>query len=148
MPEEKNYEKGEEETMKRGEKTKGNDVLSSLVFAFILIWAGLVFLAAKMGWFAVFGFNVDTNWAFSSFNDWHQLGVWNLVALGAGGIILVEFFIRLLVPKFRRHIGGTLIGSAVFIGIGLGGWLNGDYLWPIFLIAVGVNALVAGIKNR
>ncbi len=148
MPEEKNYEKGEEEIMKRGEKIKRNDVLSSLVFAFILIWTGLVFLAAKMGWFAVFGFNVDTNWAFSSFNDWHKLGVWNLVALGAGGIILVEFFVRLLVPKFRRHIAGTLIGSAVFIGVGLGGWLNWDYLWPIFLIAVGVNALIAGLKNR
>ena len=38
--------------------------------------------------------------------------------------------------------------DAVFIGVGLGGWLNWDYLWPIFLIAVGVNALIAGIKNR
>ena len=148
MPEENNLEIDENEIMKRGKKTKDDDVLSAVAWAFILIWAGIVFLAANLGWFSALGFNVDTNWAFHSFSDWHNFGVWNLVALGAGGIVLVEFFIRLLVPKFRQHIAGSLIGSAVLIGIGLGGWLNWDYLWPIFLIAVGINALVAGIKSR
>ncbi len=149
MSKDKNFEeKDEKEIMKHDEKVEENDVLSSVVWAFILMWAGFVFLAANMGWFAMYGFDVDVSWTLRSFKDWYSFGVWNLVALGAGGIILVESFVRLLVPKFRRHIGGSLIGAAVFIGIGLGGWLNWNYLWPLILIAVGINVLVTGIKRR
>jgi len=146
--EKKIEEKDEKEMMKHDEKVEENDALSSVEWGFILMWAGFVFLAANMGWFAMVGFDVDTAWAFHSFNDWHNFGVWNLVALGAGGIILIESFIRLLVPKFRRHIGGSLIGAAVFIGIGLGGWLSWDYLWPLILIAVGINVLITGFHRR
>ncbi|MCD6577541.1 MAG: hypothetical protein J7K66_05965 [Anaerolineaceae bacterium] len=149
MPEEKKYEeKDEKEMMKHDEKVEERDVLSSIAWGFILMWTGFVFLAANMGWFAAYGFNVDTNWSFHLFSDWHSFGVWNLVALGAGGIVLVESFIRLLVPRFRRNIGGSLIGAAVFIGIGLGGWFNWNYLWPLILIAVGINVLIKGINLR
>ena len=149
MSEEKNYEeKDEKEMMKHDEKVEENDALSSIVWAFILMWAGFVFLAANMGWFAMYGFDVDTNWVFHAFNDWQSFGVWNLIALGAGGIILVESFVRLLVPKYRRHVGGSLIGAAVFIGIGLGGWNNWNYLWPLILIAVGINVLITGFKRK
>lgn len=149
MSEDKNFEeKDEKEIMKHDEKVEENDALSSVVWAFILMWAGFVFLAANMGWFAMYGFDVDVSWTLRSFKDSYSFGVWNLVALGAGGIILVESFVRLLVPKFRRHIGGSLIGAAIFIGIGLGGWFNWNYLWPLILIAVGINVLVTGIKRR
>ncbi|MDO9546928.1 MAG: hypothetical protein Q7J07_09310 [Pelolinea sp.] len=149
MAENKDFEeKDEKEMLKHDEKVEQNDVLSSISWAFILMWAGFVFLAANMGWFAAYGFEVNTNWSFYTFSDWQNFGVWNLIALGAGGIVLIESFVRLLIPKFRRRIGGSLIFAAVLIGVGLGGWLSWNYLWPLVLIAVGINVLVSGLSRR
>lgn len=141
-------EKDEKEMNKHDEKIEHNDMLSSISWAFILMWAGVVFLAANMGWFAAYGLDVNTNWAFYTFSDWQSFGVWNLIALGAGGIVLIESLIRFLIPRFRRRIGGSLIGAAVLIGVGLGGWLSWNYLWPLVLIAVGINVLVSGLSRR
>lgn len=140
-------EKDEKEMLKHDEKAEDNDLLSSISWALILIWAGLVFLAGNMGWFDQFGLDVDQNWSFNAFKDWSTFGVWNLIALGAGGIVLLEAIARLLIPGFRRRIGGSLIGAAVLIGIGLGGYFNWSYLWPLILIAVGVNVLLSGLKR-
>lgn len=149
MSEDKQYEeKDEKELMKHDEKVEENDVLSSVVWAFILIWAGFVFLASNFGWFARIGWDVDTSWIIRSFKDIRHLGVWNLIALGAGVIVLCEAFVRMLVPDFRRHIGGTLIGAAILIGIGLGGWFSWSYLWPLILIAVGINVLITGLARK
>jgi hypothetical protein len=122
-------------------------MLSSITWAFILIWAGLVFLATNLGWFDQMGITIDQSWIFKSFEDWDNFGVWNLIALGAGAIILLEAVARLLLPSFRRHVGGTLIVAAVFIGLGLGGWFSWSYLWPLILIAVGVNVLLSGLSR-
>ncbi len=64
--------------------------------------------------------------------------------MGIGGIL------GKLVPggDLLAEIGGSLIGAAVFIGIGLGGWYNWNYLWPLILIAVGINVLVTGFKRK
>lgn len=150
MSEERQYEEKEEkEMMKHDEKVEERDMLSSIVWAFILIWAGFVFLASNLGWFEQIGLTVDSSWMFRSLDDWDNFGLWNLVALGAGAIILFEAVVRFLVPNFRRHIGGTLIVAAVFIGIGLGGWFSWSYLWPLVLIAVGINILLSGRwRNR
>ena len=150
MSEERQYEEKEEkEMMKHDEKVEERDMLSSIVWAFILIWAGFVFLSSNLGWFEQIGLTVDSSWMFRSLDDWDNFGVWNLVALGAGAIILFEAVVRFLVPNFRRHIGGTLIVAAVFIGIGLGGWFSWSYLWPLVLIAVGINILLSGRwRNR
>lgn len=150
MSEERQYEEKEEkEMMKHDEKVEERDILSSIVWAFILIWAGFVFLASNLGWFEQIGLTVDSSWMFRSLDDWDNFGLWNLVALGAGAIILFEAVVRFLVPNFRRHIGGTLIVAAVFIGIGLGGWFSWSYLWPLVLIAVGINILLSGRwRNR
>ena len=43
-------EKDEKELLKHDEKVEERDTLSSVVWAFILIWAGLVFLAVNSGW--------------------------------------------------------------------------------------------------
>jgi len=141
-------EKDEKEVMKHDEKVEERDMLQSVVWAFILIWAGLVFLASNLGWFDQFGLEVNTDWVFRSLEDWKTFGVWNLIALGAGVIVLVEAVIRLLVPNFRRHIGGTLIVAAVLIGIGLGGWASWNYLWPLILIAIGINVLLSGLCRK
>lgn len=147
--EEKNYEeKDEKELYKHDEKTEERDLLSSVVWAFILIWAGLVFLASNLGWFARLGWVVNTNWAFRSLSDLRHFGVWNLIALGAGVIVLLEAVTRMLIPDFRRHVGGTLIGGMILLGLGLGGWYSWSYLWPLILIGVGINVLLTGLGRR
>lgn len=146
---EKHYdEKDEKEMMKHDEKVEERDLLSSVSWAFILIWAGLVFLASNLGWFELIGITIDESWMFRSITDWQRLGVWNIIALGAGIIVLLETIVRLVIPEFRRHVGGSLIGAAVLIGIGLGGWLSWNYLWPLILIAVGINLLLTGARRR
>ncbi len=48
---EKHYEeKDEKELYKHDEKVEQRDTLSSITWAAMLIWAGLVFLAANTGW--------------------------------------------------------------------------------------------------
>lgn len=149
MSDEKQYEeKDEKELMKHDEKVEENDRLGSITWAFILMWTGLVFLANNLGWFSQLGINVASSWYFHSFKDWTHFGVWNLVALGAGVILVVETIARLLMPIYRRRVGGSLIMAAVFIGVGLGGWFSWNYMWPIILIAVGVNILLKGIFRR
>lgn len=149
MTEERRYdEKNEKEMMKHEEKSEGGDMLSSIVWALILIWAGFVFLADNLGWFEQVGMAVDSTWMFGSLEDFASFGVWNLIFLGAGVIILLEIVVRLLVPEFRRHVGGSIIMAAVFIGIGLGGFFSWNYIWPLVLIAVGVNILISGIRRK
>jgi len=148
MSEYKDFEeKDEKEVLKHDEKVEQNDMLSSISWAFILMWAGLVFLASNMGWLSAYGLDFN-GWAFPFFNDWQEFGVWNLIALGAGGIVLLESIVRLLIPKFRRRLGSSLIGAAVLIGVGLGGWLSWNYIWPLILIAVGINVLVSGLNRK
>ena len=149
MSEEKQFdEKDEKELKKHDEKTEENDLLSSLAWAFILIWAGLVFLASNLGWFERLGLMVDSRWVFRSFEDWDTFGVWNLVAMGAGVIFLIEALARLLLPAFRRHVIGTFIVSLVFLSLGFGGWVNCNYIWPFILIAAGVSVLVSGLGRK
>lgn len=148
MADEKQFdEKDEKEIEKHDEKVEERDMLSSITWALILIWAGLVFLATNLGWFDQLGIAIDQSWVFRSLEDWNTFGVWNLIALGAGAIILLEAVARLLIPNFRRHVGGTIIVAAVFIGLGLGGWFSWSYLWPLILIAVGVNVLLTGLRR-
>jgi len=47
-------------------------------------------------------------------------GVWNLSMFGAGVILLLEIVLRLILPKFHQHVGGTLVVGVVFIGVRLG----------------------------
>ena len=149
MSDELNFEeKDEKEVIKHDEKVEGSDRLSSITWAFILIWAGLVFLANNMNWFPRIGLEVDPSWYFHSFEDWQHFGVWNLIALGAGVFLVLETLVRILIPQFRRNVGGSLIVAAVFIGVGLGGWFSWNYLWPVILIAVGLNILLKGFFRR
>ena len=149
MPEEKKLnETFSEKLQKNKEVSKDGDVLGKAVWALILIWAGIVFLAVNLGWIDRYGLNINTSWKFQSYRDWNSFGVWNLVALGAGGIFFIETIIRLLVPKFRKKIGSLLVIMAFCVGIGLGGWFSWDYLWPLMVIAIGINALLKSIKHK
>jgi len=141
-------EKSEKELRKHDEKIEQRDALSTIIWAAILIWAGLVFLAANTGWldrFLASGF-------FSRYLPkemfFFEPGVWSLIMLGAGIILLVEVVMRLLIPSFRHHVGGTLIMAAVFIGIGLGNLLGWDLVWPLILIGLGASILLGNFLRK
>ena len=141
-------EKDEKELLKHDEKVEQQDTLSSIVWAAILIWAGIAFLSVNMGWFdAILGSSffariLPENMAV------FEPGVWSIIILGAGVILLVEVAARLLIPSFHRHVDGSLIIAVIFIGVGLGNLFGWDLVWPFILIAVGASILLAGIARR
>jgi len=144
-------EKDEKEVQKHDEKVEERDTLSTISWAAILIWAGVAFLAVNQGWLERLNLPQPL---------FHNLlprplemfdpGVWSLIALGVGVIILLEVVVRLLVPAFRRHIGGSLIVAAVLISIGLRNFFdwNMNLMWPLVLIAVGVVVLIGGLTRK
>jgi len=130
------YEKEEEKTEKDHEKDEKTwdekwrrDPLSTIVWAVILIWAGVVFLASNMGFLAGF--------------EWYD--AWPIVLIGAGMIVLLEAVVRLVVPSYRRPVGGALLLGFILVGIGLGDLLNTNLIWPLILIAFGLSILLRGL---
>jgi hypothetical protein len=142
-------EKDEKELLKHDEKVEERDTLSSIVWAAILIWAGLVFLAMNTGW-------LDKVLASGFIAKYLPKGmevfepaVWGIIMLGAGVILLGEAVIRLAVPQFHKHLGGTLVVAAIFIAFGLGNFLgNWDLIWPFMLIALGASILFGGLLRK
>lgn len=137
---EKDEEKNEKEGQSWDEKWR-RDPLSGIVWALILIWAGLVLLADNLGWVGAL-----TDVVPSALRP--DFGVWSLILLGAGGIILLEVVVRLLVPAYRRPVAGSLIVAVVLIGISLGDLFAWDVVWPLVLIIIGISVLVGGLSRR
>ena len=132
---------GKEEE-KQAEKAGGwdekwrRDPLSAVVWAFILIWIGVVLLLGNTGLLddiTILGRGVEA---------------WSVGFLGAGAIVLLEAVVRLLVPAYRRALGGTLIFAAILVGVGLGEIVGWTLIGPLILIALGVSALLRGLFRR
>jgi len=134
-------EKDEKERDEKGRDEKGrDDALSTLVWAALFVWAGLVLLADNLGFLG------DLN-----LQQWvggTELGVWSIILIGAGIIVLLEVVIRLIVPAYRRSVTGSIIFAGILLAIGLGGWVGWNSIWPLFLILIGVSILVGGITRR
>jgi hypothetical protein len=127
--EEKKHEKGPEE--KNWDEKWRRDPLGSLIWALILIWAGVALLLNNMGLVSVPG-----------------LEVWELIFIGAGVLILIEVVVRLLMPAYRKPLGGSLILAIIFLGIGLQGFVTSNLVWAVALILIGVYILLRGITRR
>jgi hypothetical protein len=134
------YEKDEEKSEKEHEKEeKGHweekwrrDPLSAARWAIILIWAGVALLANQLPFMTTVGL----------------LDGWGLAFAGAGVIVLMEAVIRMLVPAYRRPIGGILVLAAVFLGIGLGDLFGWAVTGAFILIAIGAGMLLRGFMRR
>jgi hypothetical protein len=124
-------EKEEKDEEKSWDEKWRRDPLTAAVWAIILIWAGVVLLAANLG-----------------FLDGFFLSSWQLFFLGAAAILMLEVLVRLLVPSYRQPVIGTVILSLVFLAIGLGGLVKWYLLWPMVLIGIGVYILFSGLFRR
>ncbi len=124
--EEKN-EKGRDESW--DEKWR-RDPVEAAVWAFVLIWAGVVWLLSNTGTLK----NILGEGA-----EWWAVGF-----LGAGLIVLLGVGVRLVMPAYRRPVTGSVILGLIFIGIALG-QLTGGWVWvgPLVLIGIGIAGLAA-----
>lgn len=125
-------EKQEEKEEKSWDEKWRRDPLNAAAWALILMWAGVVLLADNFGML-----------------DWiPRLEGWSFFFLGAGGILILEIILRLLLPAYRQPVTGNLILAGVFIAIGLGSILDWRCIGPGILIAIGAYLLITGVLRR
>lgn len=129
---EEKQEKQEEKEEKSWDEKWRRDPLSAAIWAGILVWAGLVFLADNLGLLARI----------------ERLDAWGLIFIGAGLLVLLEVVVRSLVPDYRRPVTGTLIFGIILLGIGLGDLIGWGMIWAVVLIIVGLSILVRGFLGR
>jgi hypothetical protein len=130
--EEKQHEKMDEKTW---EEKHRSDPLSRVVWAGILIWAGVVLLVNNLG----------------ILRDIPLLGgmsAWSIAFAGAGLIILVEVLIRLVVPEYSGPVIGSLIIALVLLGIGLDDLVGWSIVWPTIVIGFGVVILFRALVRK
>jgi hypothetical protein len=143
-------EKDEQEVDKDEEKfveeKRRRDPLGSITWAAILIWAGLVLLANNLGMLKAF--TLPFYRILPERYLWLNPGVWSVILIGAGVIVLIEVALRLLVPAFHRHVGGNLVLAAILAGAGLGNIYGWNLVWPVVLIAIGLGFLLRGFTRR
>lgn len=116
-----------------GEKWGGekwaSDPLGRVIFALIIIWAGVAFLLMNL---------TGDGEAFLGIDDEN---VWAVVLAGAGVIIWFEVLLRVAMPAHRRPLGGRIILGTILVVIGVGGAFDVE-LWPLIIIAVGAAMLL------
>ncbi|UCG23464.1 MAG: hypothetical protein JSW55_15130, partial [Chloroflexota bacterium] len=150
----KRDEKDEQELSKQEEKSVeekwDRDPLGALVWALILIWAGVVLLAGNLGAFDLmsefaerlpFGGGADLPVEI----DFFPVEAWSVFWIGAAAILLLEVAIRVLVPAYRKSVVGTLILAGVFAGLGLGTW---SCVLPLILIGIGLSIILRNFQRN
>jgi len=140
--EEKREEKAPEE--KQWDEKYRRDPVGTIVFAAIVIWAGIVLFADNLGWLG---------WLLGSRSEvvqgwWLSTGVGGIIAIGAGIIVLLGVLYRLSVPAHRRPILGSIIFAIILIAIGLGDLVNWNIVWPIILVAIGLGIIIRATTRR
>lgn len=131
MSERSRNEKGEKGENEGWDEKWRNDPVNAAVWAFILIWAGLVLLADTMNLFSFRG-----------------LETWSVILIGAGLIVLLGVAVRLVVPAYRRPVVGSIIFGLILLAIGLGDRFGWELVLPLILIGIGIGGLLAYFRSR
>jgi hypothetical protein len=121
-----------------------SDRLSSLTWALILIWAGMVFMAVNFGWLDTLRTSVSLPAGFTL----DGMTTWSVIFLGAGVLIFIEALVRTFSKNYRSSTGGSYVLAAVFLGMGLSTVFGWQAVWPFVLIAMGVSALIGALVSR
>lgn len=125
----------EKEVGKRWDEKWSRDPLSGIVWAAILIWAGVAFLVWNLGFLDDVRLPGDA-------------GAWSFVMAGAGLILLGEVLVRLLVPAYSGPVGGGLVLGIILLGVGLGEITGSDLVWPLVIIVAGLAILFRGFFRK
>jgi len=139
---EKDGEKHEKEHEKEQEKSHGSeekqwdekvrrDPFGTTLWGLILVWSGLVLLASNLGWLG----------PLSTFSPW------SLILVGAGVIVLLGVAFVLLVPTYRRPVGGLVVLGCLLLAGGVASSFGLGLLLPALLIAIGAVILVRALRR-
>jgi len=126
------------EMWKSGKHSRAGRQLSSVVWAGLFLWAGVVLLAQHTGTLDSLRTQAtELGWLIPSGVDG-----WTVFFLGAGVIVLAEVVMRLLVSEFGKPEFCTWMGLVMFFAFALGSW---GLFWPIALLAVGAVILLGAM---
>lgn len=134
MSERARNEKGEKGDGESWDEKWRRDPIEAVVWALVLIWIGLLWLASSAG-------TLD-----SLLGD--GMEVWSIGFIGAGLIVLLGVALRLLMPAYRRPVTGNIIFGIILLGIGLGELTNWVAIGALMLIGIGVSILLRGLFQR
>ena len=97
--------------------------LGAMTGGLVLILLGVAFLLAQNELFGV---------------RWDNF--WGVFLIGLGGILLLQAFLRVIMPGYRRGVVGLVIGACVLIAVGMIPFAGTEWgkWWPLGLIALGV----------
>lgn len=129
---EKVAEKNTEE--KSWDEKSRRDPLSSMLWAGILIWAGVSLLVDNLGLLRSMGLP-------ASFDGW------SLAFAGAGLILLAGVLLRLAVPEYSGPVTGQTILGMVFLAIGLDDLYGWRIIGPVAIIVIGLVVLIRGSRR-
>ncbi len=115
------------------------DPLGPIFGALVLIWLGVVLLAAQNSELIALGpFRVT--WG----------NVWMYFLAGLGALLILQGLLRIVIPGYRS-VASPLIWGTILLLIGLAGLLPGvnwTTIWPIALIVLGVGLLLSNLFRR
>ena len=113
---------------------KNKKRIETLFWGSLLLWVGLVFIAANTGLFA---FVTMTN-------------AWKWVLIGAGVLALASNLFRSVSADYPKPGAWDWIFTAGFLIGGLSGLtsINFDLIWPVILIIIGGGVLVRVMMKR
>jgi hypothetical protein len=115
-----------------------SDPIGPVIGALVLIWLGVVLLAAQNPEMIRLPFSIS----------WDN--VWAFFLVGLGALLILEALLRVVFPA-RRRIVGPLIWGIILLVIGVAGLFPGmgvEKLWPLALIAGGLGLLLTNVLRR